>query len=80
MSKLKLKAGLRHKMRKYKGSDFVMEIGNSELTRVAVCLYYLIRVDLGQVKTSTIKKRKDYEKPVDSCYNSASIFSVGCGR
>jgi len=27
-------------MRKYKGSDFVMEIGNSELTGVAVCLYY----------------------------------------
>jgi hypothetical protein len=34
-----------HKMRKYKGSDFVMEIGNSELTRVAICLYYLIRVN-----------------------------------
>ena len=34
-----------HKTQKYKGSDFVMEIWNSELTRVAVCLYYLIRVN-----------------------------------
>ena len=43
-----------HKAHKYKGSDFVMEIGNSELTRVAVCLYYLTRVNQEYVKKSTI--------------------------
>ena len=43
-----------HKMRKYKGSDFVMEIGNSVLTGVAVCLYYLICINNDHEKNFTV--------------------------
>jgi hypothetical protein len=34
-----------------KGSDFVMQIRNSELTWVAVCLYYLIHKNIELIKT-----------------------------